>query len=67
MVQSSEDEFEKLDLGKIADILGDYYPQFSKCELVKMVAEFTRHHTCTCSLCTTTRYPSCQQVGEVSR
>lgn len=55
------DEFEEIDLGYIARYLGTLYPQFSQCELVKMVLAFAKQKTCTCSLCTPTKFPECQQ------
>jgi hypothetical protein len=58
-----DDPIDELGLGRIASYLRTLYPQYSECELVHMLSAIARHVGCTCSLCSPSKFPGCQQEG----
>jgi hypothetical protein len=53
-------EFDLIDLGPIANFLNSVHPQYTRCELVKMLAAIAPIEKTTCSLCKPTEFPACQ-------
>lgn len=50
---------DEVDLGAIAVFLHTVHPQYSACEFVKMLRRLVLIDSCTCSLCSPTKFPAC--------